>query len=62
MSEKSLSERLKAAREKLGLSQAEAAELWKVNLRTLQSWESGRYAPTGFALAQLDELLKEILD
>lgn len=39
---------LKALREKEELTQAEAAESWGVNLRTLQEWEYGRTTPPDF--------------
>lgn len=37
------------ARHKVGLSQAEFAELLGVSRRTLQDWEQGRRKPTGAA-------------
>ena len=37
------------AREKLGLSQGEFAELLGVSVRTLQDWEQGRREPSGAA-------------
>lgn len=43
-------------RRKLDLSQAEFAETYGFNLRTLQAWEAGRTAPTGASL----QLLKMI--
>ena len=57
----SLAQRIKAAREKLVLTQEQAAEKWSVNVRTLQDWELGRNEPRGFARAQLDKLLDGIL-
>ncbi|WP_110647221.1 NadS family protein [Salinicola peritrichatus] len=43
----------RAARHRMGLSQAEFAELLGVSLRTLQEWEQGRRTPTGPALRLL---------
>ncbi|MCW5547859.1 MAG: hypothetical protein KIT44_02755 [Opitutaceae bacterium] len=56
-----LSKRIEDARRILNLSQPEAAKEWGVNVRTLQDWELGRNAPRGFARAQLEKLLAEIL-
>ena len=56
-----IANRLQAAREKLEISQEDAAEKWGLNLRTLQNWECGRNEPRGFARAQLDKLLDGIL-
>ncbi|MBI5427188.1 MAG: type II toxin-antitoxin system MqsA family antitoxin [Nitrospinae bacterium] len=44
---------IKGIREKLGVSQAEFAELIGVSKRTLQEWEQGRCKPTGAALKLL---------
>jgi len=57
----SIAARIKAAREKLGISQEEAAQQWGLNLRTLQNWEIERNEPRGFARAQLAKLLDGIL-
>lgn len=57
-----IAQRIKAAREKSGLSQSEAANAWGINPHTLQGWEIGRHSPRGFALNQLEKLLAEILD
>lgn len=59
---KSLPEKMKAARAKLGLTQAEAAEEWGINRRTLENWESERYKPTNFTAKQLESMLDGILD
>lgn len=56
-----ISERIALAREKLGLSQSEAAEKWGINKRTLQGWEIEHREPRGFARQQLEKLLTEIL-
>ena len=52
-------DRLKAAREKLNLSQADAAEKWGISLRSLQSWEQGQREPRGLALRALEEILRK---
>jgi DNA-binding transcriptional regulator YiaG len=45
--------RVRQLREKLGLSQKEFAERFDINLRRLQDWEQGRFAPDSVALAYL---------
>lgn len=40
-----------AARQKMGLSQAQFASALKISQRTLQEWEQGRRAPSGAAQA-----------
>jgi putative transcriptional regulator len=40
---------LTVLRERLGLSQAEFARQFMLNLRTLQDWEQGRREPEGVA-------------
>jgi putative transcriptional regulator len=45
--------RVRRLREKLGLSQKEFAEQFDINLRRLQDWEQGRFAPDSVALAYL---------
>ena len=47
----------KAARERLGLSQSEAAKQWEVPLKTLQSWEQGSRFPRGRTLQRLWPIL-----
>ena len=44
---------LVALRKRLGLSQAEFARQFMLNLRTLQDWEQGRRAPEDIARAYL---------
>lgn len=61
MSQKPLSDRIKEAREHLGLSQAGAAELWDINVRTLQTWEQGTRSPQGLALRELERLLEDAM-
>ena len=56
-----LKRKLKAAREKLGLSQSQAAKKWGIPVKTLQAWEHNRQTPRGFALAHLNSLLDGLL-
>ena len=53
-----IAQKLKAGREKLGLSQSQAAEKWGVNVRTLQTWEQRKRTPRGLALKQLEAILE----
>ena len=41
------------AREKIGLSQSEFAQLMRVSVKTLQNWEQNRRNPSGPAAALL---------
>ncbi len=43
----------KTAREQIGLSQSEFAQLMQVSIKTLQNWEQHRRNPTGPAAALL---------
>lgn len=56
-----LRRKLKAAREKLGLSQSKFAALIGVPRSTLIKWENQQYAPDGFKLTALEEKLAQIL-
>ena len=49
----------KAIRRKLGLSQAEFAARFRINLRTLQDWEQRRVTPDGAARVLLAVIAKE---
>lgn len=55
-------------REKLGLSQKEFAARYAINLRRLQDWEQGRFAPDSAMLAYLrvierePEMVRQILE
>jgi len=44
---------IKAARERDGLSQSQAASVWGVSLKTLQAWEQGVNVPGGQNVAKL---------
>lgn len=56
-----LATKLKAARERLNLSQSQASKAWGIPLKTLQSWEQDNSTPRGFALKVLEEKLDAIL-
>ena len=48
---------LQKARQRLGLSQSQAAKEWDVPLKTLQQWEQGVALPRGSTLLRLLPLL-----
>ena len=56
-----LSARLKAARKKLRLSQAQAAAEWHIPRRTLINWENNQRMPRSVALTAINTLLDGIL-
>lgn len=57
-----LRRKLKAAREKLGLSQSQfARQVLEISVRTLQSWENDQRTPDAFKLKVLNEKLDRIL-
>ena len=56
-----LRRKLKAAREKQGLSQSQAAAAWGISVRTLQNWEADHQTPQGLALTAINNLLDGIL-
>lgn len=63
LSEKSFAdfaERIKAARQKLELSQGEAARLWGFSHQLLGMWENGRRNPCGLYREKLEKILKRI--
>ena len=51
--------RVRLARETLGLSQKEFATRFNINLRRLQDWEQGRFAPDLAILAYLKIIERE---
>ena len=55
-----LAARLKAARRKLQLTQAQAARRWCVNKRTLEAWEIGEHAPLPVFRARLERILRRV--
>jgi DNA-binding transcriptional regulator YiaG len=60
MPERTFAERLKAARKKIGKSQAEAAKLWKLNKRTLQDWERTSRIPAPLYHERIERILQRI--
>ena len=56
-----LRNRLKDARLKLGMTQAQFAGKTGVPLKTLQGWEGNRMTPRGLALTTINKILDEIL-
>jgi transcriptional regulator with XRE-family HTH domain len=50
--------RVKAWRERRGLSQSKAARAMGVNLDTLQNWEIARNMPRGIGLAAIENIIK----
>jgi DNA-binding transcriptional regulator YiaG len=60
MQAKSFPARIKAAREKLGLSQPEAARKWGFSLDTLRAWEQESRNPAGLYREKLEKILTQI--
>jgi DNA-binding transcriptional regulator YiaG len=58
--EKSLTARMKAARERLGLSQAQAARQWGFSQQTLNAWEIGLRNPAGLYRKKLERILRRV--
>ena len=54
-----LGRRVRRAREELGLSQKKFATRYAINLRRLQDWEQGRFAPDSAMLAYLKVIERE---
>lgn len=52
-----LAGRIQEARNRLNLSQSQAAKEWGLSKRTLQEWEQGRHEPRGLALTALESIL-----
>lgn len=52
-----LSSQIQQARERLGLSQSEAAKAWGVPLSTLKKWEQATRTPRGETLDRLWPIL-----
>jgi len=55
----SIAARIRHKRAQNGFSQAEAAEAWGLNKRTLQQWEQGARRPHGLYLAHIEKILAE---
>jgi DNA-binding transcriptional regulator YiaG len=58
--EGSLPQRIKAAREKLGLTQAGLAKRWGFSRRTLEAWEEGIKSPAPRYREKLERSLRRI--
>ncbi len=52
-------ERIRALRQKMGLSQREFAKQINVRQATVSDWETGKHPPTGAVLVLFDMLEKE---
>jgi len=52
--------RLKAAREKAGFTQDQAAESWKLSVKTLRAWEQGWNEPRGLYRTRIERILRKI--
>lgn len=52
-------EKIKELRNQLGMSQAEFAEYFGFNLRTLQNWESGRVKPADYVYDMIERRINE---
>jgi DNA-binding transcriptional regulator YiaG len=53
-------DRIKAARERLGLSQSQAARKWGFPKQTISAWETGVRTPTGLYGQKIERILKRI--
>jgi DNA-binding transcriptional regulator YiaG len=58
--EGSLPQRIKAAREKLELTQAGVAKRWGFSRRTLEAWEEGVKSPAPLYREKLERSLRRI--
>lgn len=56
-----IARKIKEARDKLRLTQSDAAKEWGIPLSTLIKWETDKRTPKGFALKALEEKLDAIL-
>lgn len=54
--------RLKEARKKAGLSQAEAADLFHISLSTYRNWETGRAMMNGAQLLEVADAFETTVD
>jgi putative transcriptional regulator len=50
---------VRQARERLGLSQSQFADRFRINLSRLKDWEQGRFQPDSVALAYLTVIERE---
>lgn len=49
---------IKKLREKLGLSQAAFARMFKMSKRTVQSWEAGVRRPKAYVICMLERIME----
>lgn len=54
------SDRIKAARQRLGLSQSQVARKWGFPKQTINAWENGIRNPAGLYLKKLERVLGRI--
>lgn len=52
-----LAKRIQEARNRLNLSQSQAAAEWGISKRTLQEWEQSRHEPRGLYLEKIESIL-----
>ena len=57
---RTLGEKLKALRDRLGLTQEQAAAKLEISVRTYQNWEQDRAAPDRFVLKHIEATLGKI--
>jgi ribosome-binding protein aMBF1 (putative translation factor) len=54
-------QRIKEARERLGLSQAALGRKWGLPKQTISAWENGTRTPSGLYRRELERMLKRSL-
>lgn len=59
MQTNNIENRIKEARNQLGLSQKEAADKWGFPVQTIQQWEQGRRKPRALYLEKIESILAE---
>lgn len=57
--EQNIATRIRKLREKLKLSQFQAAELWDLPCATLKAWEAGTVVPNEFSALFINKLLED---
>lgn len=55
----SIAKKIRVLREKLGLSQSQAAKKWGFSLKTLQAWEQGARKPAGLYREKLEKVFSK---
>lgn len=53
---------IKEMRELLGISRAEFSRRYRIPLRTLENWESGKRTPPPYVINLLERIIKEDAD